>query len=153
MSKMRWKAIGLAFGATLAIWTCVVQAQQESATQKAKEALGTAVGDLKKGVQNVSEGVRERFSKARTSVQNMGIEARVYGRLHWDKALNTASIELEMHDTGTVTMRGTVPDPAAKAKAITLAKDTVGVTQVIDQLTALSPTSPAPSPVPAKTAR
>ena len=39
---------------------------------------------------------------------------------------------------GTVTVRGTLPDDAAKAKAIDLIKDTVGVTRVIDQLTVLS---------------
>jgi osmotically-inducible protein OsmY len=33
-----------------------------------------------------------------------------------------------------VTVRGMVPDDAAKTKAIALIKDTVGVTHVIDQI-------------------
>ena len=37
-----------------------------------------------------------------------------------------------------MTVRGTLPDDAAKAKAIDLIKDTVGVTRVIDQLSVLS---------------
>jgi osmotically-inducible protein OsmY len=70
----------------------------------------------------------------------------VYGRLHWDKALSDASIELSV-SSGVVTLRGAVPDTAAKAKAVTLAAETVGVTQVIDELMV----SLAPRTVPATT--
>jgi hyperosmotically inducible periplasmic protein len=151
MRTLRWKAIALVCGATLAIWTCVGHAQQEGTAQKAKDSIDNAVRDLKKGVQDVSESVRERFARARTSVHNMGVEARVYGRLHWDKALNTASIEIEVRDGGVTTLRGVVPDAAARAKAVALAGDTVGVTQVLDQLAMPSPPVPATGPAPAAT--
>ena len=64
----------------------------------------------------------------------MGIPSRVYGRLHWDKQFHSISLFVKA-EGGTVTVRGTLPDEAAKAKAIDLIKDTVGVTRVIDQLT------------------
>ena len=38
-----------------------------------------------------------------------------------------------------MTIRGMVPDEAAKARAIALAKDTVGVTRVVVQLSVVSP--------------
>jgi hyperosmotically inducible protein len=63
------------------------------------------------------------------------VESRVYGRIHWDKALTDAMIELETQQDGVVTMRGVVPSASAKAKAVTLAQETFGVTQVVDQLT------------------
>jgi hyperosmotically inducible periplasmic protein len=151
MRMMRWKLAALVCGSTLALWTCMVQAQQEGPASKAKDTIDNTVRDLKKGVQEVSEVVRDRFAKARASVQNMGIEARLYGRLHWDKALNTASIELEVRNTGVVTIRGVVPDAAARTKAVTLARDTVGVTQVVDELAVLSPAPPTTELDPAAT--
>ena len=64
----------------------------------------------------------------------MGVQSRVYSRLHWDKDLNDAKIDLEFKD-GTATLRGTVKTVKAKAKAVELARDTVGVDRVVDQLT------------------
>lgn len=64
----------------------------------------------------------------------MGVESRVYGRLHWDKALNEATIELTATEAGVVTLNGSVDSPKAKARAVELAKDTVGVTEVVDRL-------------------
>jgi osmotically-inducible protein OsmY len=65
---------------------------------------------------------------------------RVYSRLHWDKALHSSSLTVRMEGTAVV-LRGTVPDAAAKAKAVTLAADTVGVNKVVDELTLTSPGS------------
>ena len=44
-----------------------------------------------------------------------------------------------------VTLRGVVPDAATEAKALTLVGETVGVHQVIDQLTVLSPSPSTPN--------
>jgi len=38
-----------------------------------------------------------------------------------------------------ITLRGVVPDDAARSKAVTLAAETVGVNRVINQLTVLRP--------------
>jgi hypothetical protein len=75
----------------------------------------------------------------------MGLVPRVYGRHHCDKALHSSQI-LVKAEGGTVTIRGTVPDDAAKAKAISIAKDTVGVTRVVVQLHVMSPGSETTSP-------
>ena len=84
--------------------------------------------------------MRDGFARTRESVQAMGLVPRVYGRLHWDKTLNSCALFVKA-EGGSVTVRGTVPDEAAKAKAISLVKDTVGVTRVVVQLTVTSPSA------------
>lgn len=123
--------------ATIALGAYAVRAQQGSAEkvgEKVGRTLDRAVGDVKRGAQKVGEGVREGFDKARDKVDGMGIESRVYGRLHWDKALTRATLTLEMREPGVVVLKGSVPDEAARAKALSLARDTVGVTGVVDEL-------------------
>ena len=63
----------------------------------------------------------------------MEVSARVYGRLHWDKALNGSKVDIEVTEGGHTTLTGVVADAKAKAKAVELTRDTVGVTQVVDQ--------------------
>ena len=124
--------------------------QQEGVATKAAEKLDEFGRAIKRGILNaedsVREGlnktgetVREGFARTRDTVQSMGIPSRVYGRLHWDKEFYNIPLFVKA-EGGTVTVRGTLPDDAAKAKAIELIKDTVGVTRVIDQLSVL-PTS------------
>ena len=64
----------------------------------------------------------------------MSIESRVYARLHWDKTLNDASIELAVTEAGVVTLDGTVGSTKAKSHAVEVAKETMGVTEVVDRL-------------------
>jgi len=122
----------------------------EGIAQKAGEKIGEAARGLKRGVATASEKVREQFGKVRTKVNDMGLESRIYSRLHWDKSLNAASLELEVKGAGVAILRGTVPDAKARAKAVELTGDTVGVTEVVDQLTVLSAPAPpgAASPKP-----
>ena len=103
-----------------------------------KRGIVDAEETVRGGLNKTGETVREGFTKTRESVQGMGLIPRVYGRLHWDKALYSSTLFVKA-EGGTVTIRGLVPDEAAKAKAIALTKDTVGVTRVIVQLTVASP--------------
>ena len=89
---------------------------------------------VREGLNRTGETVRDGFARTKESVQGMGLVPRVYGRLHWDKALHASPLFVKA-EGGTVTIRGTVPDEAAKAKVISLVKDTFGVTRVIVQLT------------------
>jgi hyperosmotically inducible protein len=141
----------------VAFWSMTGRAQpgpqdppQEGVATKAAEKLdefGRAIkrgflnaeDSVREGLNKTGETVREGFAKTRDTVQSMGIPSRVYGRLHWDKEFQNIPIFVKA-EGGTVTVRGTLPDDAAKAKAIELIKDTVGVTRVIDQLSVL-PTS------------
>jgi hypothetical protein len=99
------------------------------------------------GINKTGESVREGLVKARDSVQGMGVYSRVYSRIHWDKTLHASNVLLRA-EGGVITLRGVVPDDAAKTKAVTLAAETVGVSRVINQLTVLHPSeesAPAPT--------
>jgi hyperosmotically inducible protein len=138
MSRNHWGVAGSTLGLVLALatWTGAAQDEPNKGTGKRiGETLDSAVQSIKRGAQETAETLREQFAHARTSVHNMGVSSRVYSRLHWDKALNDTQIDLEVKDDGVTTLRGAVPDAKAKAKALELAQDTVGVTRVVDQLT------------------
>ena len=130
-------ALGLA-------WAYSGRAQEPSTGQKVGEKIDGAVQDIKGGLRKAGNVTKEQFARAKTSVHNMGVESRVYGRIHWDKALNEALIELTTTEDGVITLNGTVADAKAKTRAVELAKDTVGVTRVVDQLAIRPPTTSAP---------
>ena len=110
--------------------------QDQGPAEKAGSKLDEAGRSFKKGLEVARDAVREQFERARSSVHNMDVASRVYGRLHWDKTLTTSTLHLDVQG-GVATLRGAVPD--AKAKAVELAEDTVGITRVIDQLTIQPP--------------
>lgn len=109
-------------------------ARAQEAGKRIGEKLDQVGRDVRGGLDRAGQEVKEKFASAKTSVQNMGVESRVYGRLHWDKALNDATIELTTTEAGVVTLDGSVATAKAKARAVDLATETVGVTQVVDRL-------------------
>lgn len=110
-------------------------ASPPTVSDKVKQKVSGAVQSLKKGAATAEEAVREQYARARAAVSRMGVEARVYSRIHWEKNLTGARIDLAAPSEGVIALNGTVPDERARAKAVELARDTVGVTQVIDNLT------------------
>ncbi len=135
----------------IVLGTSLVRAQQDQgAGQTAGQKLDEAGRSIKKGLQNARDAIRDEFSKARDAVHNMSIETRVYGRLHWDKALTTSTLEIDVK-SGVVTLRGSVPSARARLKAVELAADTVGITKVIDQLSIQPTTNSAPAPASSST--
>jgi osmotically-inducible protein OsmY len=134
----------------LVAWTCSAQ-EPKGSTSGVGDKVDSAVQSLKKGAREAGDAIREQYNKMRLSVHNMGVSGRVYGRLHWDKALTDAPIEVDVRQDGVATITGTVPNVKAKVKAIELTRETVGVTQVIDRLTTRPTTAVTPAPAtPAK---
>jgi len=129
----RWVIIAVA-ALGLMTWTYAGRAQEPGTGKKVGEKVDSAIQDIKSGLRKAGDAAKEQFAKARTSVNNMGVESRVYGRIHWDKALNDATIELTTTEDGVIILKGTVADAKAKTRAVELTKDTVGVTKVVDQL-------------------
>jgi hyperosmotically inducible protein len=162
MSLKQWSLAVPLVSFTFAASTCVAQAPAKDETpppaveKPAGERVGgkvdSAVDSIKKGVSSAGEAIRDQWEKARTSVHNMGVAARVYGRLHWDKALYNAKVDVDVQKDGVAVLSGSVGDPMARAKAVELTRDTVGVNKVVDQLTVLTTTTGAtPGPgIPAK---
>lgn len=127
----------------LSLYSGVGMAQQPGVAGQIGEKLDNLGRGLFRGAQDVTETVRQRFEVVRSDVSRMGVQPRVYSRIRWDKTLQSARIEVHMLRDGAVLLRGTVPDAAAKARAIELARDTVDVTGVVDELETVIPT---PSP-------
>jgi osmotically-inducible protein OsmY len=119
----------------------VGRAQQPGVAERVGETLDNVGRGLVRGAQDVTETVRKRFDTVRSDVGRMGIQPRVYARLHWDKTLNSTRVEVHMLRDGVVLLRGVVPDAAAKARAVELARDTVEVTGVVDELEVLVPSA------------
>jgi osmotically-inducible protein OsmY len=121
--------------------------QSKGAGETISEKVGDVVEGIKRGARATSESVQEQYQKARAAVHDMGVQSRVYSRLHWDKDLNDSKIEVEFKD-GTLAMHGTVKSLVAKVKASVLARDTVGVERVDDHLT-IDSAAPVVEPRPA----
>jgi len=107
---------------------------QEGAGERIGKKADQAAEQLREGAKDVVGQIQIGFEKARALIDRFGVEGRVYARLHWDKALNNASISIEVGKDGTTTLRGAVSDATAKAKAEQLAGDTVGVQRVVNEL-------------------
>jgi osmotically-inducible protein OsmY len=134
MRKACGIAVAIGLGLGVAWWGGVGRAQQEGAGQKAGEKLDEVGRKIKRGLNKAEEAVRESFHKTRESVHSMGVAARVYGRLHWDKALQSSTLNVKVEE-GVATLTGSVPTAEARTKAVNLAADTVGVNKVVDELT------------------
>ena len=142
-----------AAGAVLVVgvFACAGFAQQGVA-EKVAEKVGAGLDKVGRGIKReaevVSEGVRRQFETVRGEVNRMGMAPRVYSRIHWDRALNSSRIEVHSLRGGAVLLRGTVPDQAARERAVALARDTMDVNEVVDELDPLSATIhavPAPA--------
>src|SRR5258705_5573754 len=104
--------------------------------------VGERVGEsVDRGLTNIGNRLRKTWAEFRKSVDELSVQGRVYGRLHWDKAIGTAPIEITVQNENIVTLSGSVPNEAARHTAVSLANDTVGVHQVVDRLTVGATTS------------
>jgi hypothetical protein len=101
----------------------------------AQEGTGESIGRrLDRGLEELKEEVKQAWTEARKTVDKLGVQGRVYGRLRWDKALADEPIDVSMEDRDTVVLTGRVANDQSRQKAMSLTKDTVGVREVIDQL-------------------
>lgn len=115
----------------------------------AQPGIGERVGEsVDRGLSTLGQRIRKTWADFRRSVDELSVQGRVYARLHWDKSLANAPIEISVQNENVVTLSGTVANDTAHLSAITLAENTVGVGKVVDHLsdsTTPPPTTP-PSP-------
>ena len=131
LSMIFWTAVA----AAIVVWAAV--------TSVAQEGVGQKIGrSLDQGVHAIGSTVEEGWQQVKEKANRMGVSGRVYARLHWDKALQSATLDIDVHDGGVVTLKGSVADDDAKHTAERLASDTVGVTKVISELGSSRPPRP-----------
>lgn len=113
---------------------------QVFADEPAPEGTAEKIGEkIDRGLTRLGNELRRGWQEARDAVDKLGIEGRVYGRLKWDKRLENAPIEIDSRETGVVVLTGTVTNMQAKSRAGRLAEDTVGVRQVVNNITVAAP--------------
>ncbi len=108
--------------------------QKEGTAEQIGEAIDHAARVASRRAKNLGANVEAALKRARSEIQNFGVEARITGRLTWDKELQGSHIELDVNDQGVAVLRGTVPTAAARLKAGGLTLDTIGVRRVVDEL-------------------
>jgi len=117
----------------------------DTAAEKTKEGTNKAIDKTKegidKGVDKSKEGVATAGEKSASGVKKVGsgiadafVLASVKARLFGDDALKGSDINVDS-DNHVITLKGTVPNQAARARAIELAGKTDGVDRVVDRLT------------------
>lgn len=144
MSRQLWiSAAGLSLAAGLVLG--LGHTSSSAQTPGVAETIGQKIDGVGRGIgreaRAVGESMRKAFDGMRTEVSRMNAPARVYARIHWDRALHSAKIEVHPVRGGGVLLRGTVPDQAAKERAVALARDTFEVNEVIDELSPLFTTT------------
>ena len=102
---------------------------REKATDKVEGAAGTVADKSKKGAQKTKAAV----SKTGEVITDGWISSRIKTKFMGQEALRASAIKVDTNDH-VVTLSGAVPDAAAHAKAIALAKEVEGVKRVIDKL-------------------
>jgi hyperosmotically inducible protein len=91
---------------------------REKATNKAKQG---------------AEKTKEAVSKTGEVITDGWISTRIKTKFMGDEALRASDIKVDTNDN-VVTLTGAVPDDAARAKAIAMAKDVEGVKRVVNKL-------------------
>ena len=133
MSKLIKAALALGI---VTATTAVLPAQERSEQDGFGERLGRT---LDRGLDELGQELRQGWSQIRSTVDRLGVQGRVYGRLRWDKAIAGASIDVQVEGEDVVVLSGSVPKESARKKAIELAHDTVGVREVVDKLRVETP--------------
>lgn len=91
-------------------------------SEKARQA-GAAIG----------EKVATGAAKAEQALSDGGLSAKITAKMALDDTVRARAIRVETHD-GVVTLSGTVNSEIERATALELARDTTGVTNVIDRM-------------------
>jgi len=127
-------------GLVVCLLNAVAIAQAPQPAQPPKQPGSAAqIGEkIDRGLDQIGAELREAWAEARKSVEKMGVQGRVYGRLHWDKGLEGAKVEIAVRDGQVVVLSGSVATAAARQKAEELARDTIGVGSVLNDLTVVA---------------
>jgi hypothetical protein len=97
-------------------------------------AIDGAVRKMSRGIQDASTTVRNRFEKMRDATRNVAQASGVAARFRQDKGLDSAQIDVQVEEEGTVILKGQVPDVESKELAVESTRDIRGVVRVEDHL-------------------
>lgn len=101
---------------------------------KTKEGAGVVADKTKEGAGTVAEKTKEGVSKTGEVITDGWITTRVKSKFVGEDLLKGSDINVDTNNH-VVTLTGTVPSAAARARAVSEAKEVEGVHQVVDRLT------------------
>jgi len=104
-----------------------------NAADKAKEGAQKGVGKTEEGVGKAADKTASAIGKAGDKVTDTSITTRVKTSIAGEKLLQNSAIDVDTTEH-VVTLKGTVPSDAAKARAGSIASGTSGVTRVVNQI-------------------
>ena len=102
---------------------------REKATDKVKGTAETVADKSKKGAQKTKAAV----SKTGEVITDGWISSRIKTKFMGEETLRASAIKVDTNDH-VVTLTGAVPDAAAHAKALAIAREVEGVDRVVDKL-------------------
>jgi osmotically-inducible protein OsmY len=113
---------------------------REKATDKVQGAAGTVAEKTKEGAGKTVDVSKKAASKTKGALSKTGevitdawITSRVKTKFVAQEVLRASAIDVDTKDN-VVTLNGAVPNEAARAKALALAKEVEGVSKVVDNL-------------------
>ena len=104
------------------------------AAEKTKEGTNKAIDKSKEGVDKAWEKTKEGVSKTGEEITDAWVLSKIKMKIMDDSTLKGSDINVDV-DQHVVTLKGTVPSEAARARALELAKNTDGAERVVDRLT------------------
>ena len=102
-------------------------AQAQGPIQRAGQALDNAGRNIRRNVEGA-------VARGQITAQERDLLGRVSQRLTFDKQLVNAVLQLTVGADGTVVLQGSIPNVAAKNRAVDLVQSTLGVVAVVDEL-------------------
>jgi osmotically-inducible protein OsmY len=104
------------------------------AAEKTKDGAAKVGEKTKDGAEKVGEKTKDGLSKTGEQITDAWITSRVHSKFVGEDLLKDSDINVDTNNH-VVTLRGTVMSAAAKARAVSEAKEVEGVRSVVDHLT------------------
>jgi len=105
----------------------------DKAIDKSRDGLNTAYDKSKEGAGTAADKSAQGVSKAGEAITDVWIKARVKSKFVDEDVLKGSDISVDVNDH-VVTLSGTVPSEAGRARAIEQAKQVDGVHSVVDRM-------------------
>ena len=103
----------------------------------AREAVGTTGGEVRGEAREAGAEIRERTGEAadatRRAVVDGALTSKIKAKMALDDTVRALQIDVDTNN-GVVTLTGTIRSEAERQRAVALARETDGVTQVVDRL-------------------
>src|SRR4051812_16885438 len=83
----------------LTLVLCAALAPSLASTARG-QGVGEKLGEkIDRGVERLGSELRQGWAEIRRAADHMGVQARVYARLHWDKTIQPASIDIAVENS------------------------------------------------------